>query len=624
MTQQHSLLVYSQHSRFEFLNEPTNAWRFWQSATLPPLRTILQQSPALLIIDLELFANSPSDCRVLQHVLSHPGIHLPNVIFYAPQLPSAEQLCLWVNGFKPKFIVSADTSDSEIQSLVEQFWPNSVNDSEQQGWLEQQLAAEVAQFRAHFFDYTALSDQQLSDKVISALYAFFKDNDEDHRCRTYSANHVLTEEGKANQFLWFIAKGEVVLKKRQDAHSLEVARMLAGSLVGGMSFVTGELGFTSAVTTMRTDVIKLDRETFARVLDSSSQLLPLFTNLLLRHFNRRLQKSIRTKLTLQSTLNSLDSAHEQLIEKEKMAVLGQLISGIAHELNNPVAAIIRGSDTIAKQLPQVLDNELSKQQQQLGKQLLHAAFTVIPMSTSEIRHRSKNAVSLFGDAISARKAVTIGLDKPELRQRYLESNNDIESPRFIEELSRYHQIGNFLRNIQVCASRIAGLVKGLKHYAGQDPEQPVQADLNEGIAETLVILENRLRGFDVECDYGLLPIYHCHPIALQQVWTNLIANALDAMGNHGKLIIKSQYIDASPSYISISIEDTGPGISPEIINKIFQLNFTTKREGNFGLGIGLTVCQQIVAQHFGRIEVESELGQFTRFIITLPLSQTGQ
>jgi signal transduction histidine kinase len=160
----------------------------------------------------------------------------------------------------------------------------------------------------------------------------------------------------------------------------------------------------------------------------------------------------------------------------------------------------------------------------------------------------------------------------------------------------------------------------LKHYAGQDPEQPVLADINDGIAETLVILENRLRGFDVECHYGILPVYRCHPIALQQVWTNLIANALDAMGTRGKLIITSRYVEASPSYISVVIEDNGPGISPKLIKKIFELNFTTKREGNFGLGIGLTVCQQIVAQHLGRIEVESEQGHFTRFTITLPLN----
>ncbi|MDO6763491.1 ATP-binding protein [Agarivorans sp. 1_MG-2023] len=622
MTQHHSLLIISQQPWSTTLDQADAPWRYWCCEDVPDNSQLQLHHVALIVIDTERLSQ-PKNALALQALLQQPVYeNLKLVLHHTQQMPNAEQVFHWINQFSPDAIIPPNSSNSEITQLIRNKWPIHQQQTAQQRWLEKQLAAQVAQIRANFFDYTALSDQQLSDKVISALYGFFQDNDEDHLCRTYSANHVLTQEGKANRFLWFIAKGEVVLKKQQGQHILEVARMQAGSLVGGMSFVTGELGFTSAVTTQRTDVIKLDRATFAKVLDSSSQLLPLFTNLLLRHFNRRLQKSIHTKLTLQSTLNSLDSAHEQLIEKEKMAVLGQLISGIAHELNNPVAAIIRGSDTIAKQLPTVLYNELTHPQQQLGHELLKAAFTLKPMSTSEIRQRSKNSTELFGDAITARKAVTIGLDGPSLRQQYLECSDTLDNSQLIATLASYHQIGNFLRNIQVCASRIAELVKGLKHYAGRDPEQPVLADLNEGIAETLVILENRLRGFEVECSYGLLPVYRCHPIALQQVWTNLIANALDAMGTHGKLSVSSQYIEASPRYISICIEDNGPGIKPEIIEKIFQLNFTTKRESNFGLGIGLTVCQQIVAQHLGRIEVESELGQFTRFIITLPLNQT--
>ncbi|MEE1674476.1 ATP-binding protein [Agarivorans aestuarii] len=620
MNTQHSLLIISQHSWPLQLEQQDTPWHFWRTSSFPAHSQLTQHQLALVVVDVSLLQSNQQQLHFSQ-LLKHPSAQAANVIFYADQLPSAKQLCELVNKFTPMHVLSPEDDDRHLEEQLRLHWPIA-DHHQQQRWLEQQLAEHVAQFRANFFDYTALSDQELSEQVITALYAFFQDNDEDHLCRTYSANHLLTQEGEANQFLWFIAKGEVVLKKQQGEHTLEVARMQAGSLVGGMSFVTGELGFTSAVTTMRTDVIKLDRVTFAKVLDSSNHLLPLFTNLLLRHFNRRLQKSIHTKLTLQSTLNSLDSAHEQLIEKEKMAVLGQLISGIAHELNNPVAAINRGSDTIAKQLPQVLNSPLSANQQQLGQQLLEAAFTLTPMSTSEIRQRSSNSVDLFGDPITARKAVTIGLDRPDFRQLYLQCSENEDSVQLINALSSYHQIGNFLRNIQVCAARIAELVKGLKHYAGQDPEQPVLADLNEGIAETLVILENRLRSFELECNYGLLPVYRCHPIALQQVWTNLIANALDAMGSRGKLSITSRYNEASPSYISIIIEDNGPGIKPEIIEKIFQLNFTTKREGNFGLGIGLTVCQQIVAQHLGRIEVESELGQFTRFIITLPLNQS--
>ncbi|WP_432454763.1 MULTISPECIES: ATP-binding protein [unclassified Agarivorans] len=622
MTEKYRLLVLSKQDWSAVFAAPTRPWLFSQLDTISDpkaLQTLFNdQRLRLVVIDLALLTEQTSHIAQLEVLITQHKSTF-QILLYANQLPDAKQLCQWVNSFQPRGILGPEVNSTTLLQAIEQHWPVAALITPQQQWLAKQLAAKVAQFRATFFDYTELSDEQLSDKVISALYTFFQDNDEDHLCRTYSANHILTQEGKANQFLWFIAKGEVVLNKQQEGKVLEVARMRAGSLVGGMSFVTGEPGFTSGITSMQTDVIKLDRPTFAKVLDSSNQLLPLFTNLLLRHFNRRLQKSIQTKLTLQNTLDSLDSAHEQLIEKEKMAVLGQLISGVAHELNNPVAAIIRGSDTIATQLPQILEGNLSHSQTMLGQRLLKMALTLTPMSTSDIRQRSKNCIKLFGDAINARKAVSIGLDHPETRQQYLECRANCSHNELIGALERYHQIGNFLRNIQVCASRISGLVKGLKHYAGQDPEQPVLADLNEGLAETLVILENRLRHFEVECNYGLLPIYRCYPIALQQVWTNLIANALDAMGTNGKLLITSQYIEGSPPLIKVTVEDNGDGVQQELIDRIFELNFTTKREGNFGLGIGLTVCQQIVGQHDGRIEVESEPGQFTRFIVSLPL-----
>ncbi|MFZ6044050.1 ATPase, partial [Vibrio natriegens] len=98
------------------------------------------------------------------------------------------------------------------------------------------------------------------------------------------------------------------------------------------SFVTGENSFSTGVTLCQTSVIKLDRNLFNKVMHSRSELLPLFTNLLLRNFNRRLQGSIKTELRLQQTLKSLDEAYHQLIEKEKMAMLGQLVAGVAHEL----------------------------------------------------------------------------------------------------------------------------------------------------------------------------------------------------------------------------------------------------------------------------------------------------
>lgn len=480
----------------------------------------------------------------------------------------------------------------------------------------------MAEYRQGFMDYTHCSDEELSRVVIEGLYQFFEGDDEAKVCLHYSPGHVLTREGEPNRFLWFIAKGEVVLRKRDEQGiEQEVVHYRTGSLVGGMSFVTGEPAFTTAVTLTGAEVIKLDKLQFSRVMQARSELLPSFTSLLLRHFNRRLQNSIRTEIRLQQTLNSLDAAYAQLVESEKMAVLGQLVAGVAHELNNPVAAIIRGSETLRAAIPDLVNLELPAAIKGLGNQTLCQALTAQPVSTSEIRDKTRQAEGRFGDRQQARLAVQMHLDDELSWQRWFAGRTGAQREALLVQLELFQQTGSFLRNIEVCARRIGDLVKSLKQYARQDGDEPSLVDLHEGLEDTLMIFENRLKQHELCKEYQPLPPVRCHPIALQQVWTNLIGNSLDAMSGPGRLTIRTALLD--PEWVMVEVEDTGCGIPPELRERIFDLNFTTKREGHFGLGIGLSVALQIVQQHHGRIEVASEPGRYTRMRVCLPLDGRG-
>ncbi|MFQ2270110.1 ATP-binding protein [Aeromonas enteropelogenes] len=480
----------------------------------------------------------------------------------------------------------------------------------------------MAEYRQGFMDHTHCSDEELSRVVIEGLYQFFEGDDEAKVCLHYSPGHVLTREGEPNRFLWFIAKGEVVLRKRDEQGiEQEVVHYRTGSLVGGMSFVTGEPAFTTAVTLTGAEVIKLDKLQFSRVMQAHSELLPSFTSLLLRHFNRRLQNSIRTEIRLQQTLNSLDAAYAQLVESEKMAVLGQLVAGVAHELNNPVAAIIRGSETLRAAIPDLVNLELPAAIKGLGNQTLCQALTAQPVSTSEIRDKTRQAEGRFGDRQQARLAVQMHLDDELSWQRWFAGRTGAQREALLAQLELFQQTGSFLRNIEVCARRIGDLVKSLKQYARQDGDEPSLVDLHEGLEDTLMIFENRLKQHELCKEYQPLPPVRCHPIALQQVWTNLIGNSLDAMSGPGRLTIRTALLD--PEWVMVEVEDTGCGIPPELRERIFDLNFTTKREGHFGLGIGLSVALQIVQQHHGRIEVASEPGRYTRMRVCLPLDGRG-
>lgn len=489
--------------------------------------------------------------------------------------------------------------------------------------LRSHIDAKVKHYQRGFIDYHLVSDQELTDKVIQALREFFAKGDESNACRTYSADHLLTKEGEENHFLWFITKGEVALYKKDDfGIQREVVRHGKGNIVGGMSFVTGELSFSTGLTLCQTEVIKLDRDIFTLVMNSNTDLLPLFTNLLLRHFNRRLQRSIFTKLELQKTIESLEVAHQQLIEREKLAVLGQLVAGVAHEINNPIAAIMRGTELVTNNVQKLVEMDHQPIDTQLSRQLFEHALSSNPLSTAELRKRARALEQHTGDRLLAKKLVNLGMESNQtlLAKIKADPNRAID---LIKHYESFHQTGSTLRSMEHCAKRIGEMVRSLKGYAKPGEEHFQFADVIEGIDDTLVMFENRLKFHKVDKVYNPTPPLYCQPNALQQVWTNLIANAIDAFPEqHGHLTVTTGIeTDNEHRWITVSVQDNGHGIPPELIDKVFTLNFTTKSEGHFGLGIGLSVCQQVVALHQGKIELQSTPNEGTCFTVWLPILQ---
>ncbi|WP_028024161.1 ATP-binding protein [Enterovibrio calviensis] len=493
---------------------------------------------------------------------------------------------------------------------------------DQKSLLEAHIDNKLASYRNGFIESAlGVSDEALAQELIQGLHEYFALNSEHNVTRIYSEDHILTHEDKPNSFLWFVEEGEVALLKRDESGaSHEVARLGQGSLIGGMSFVTGDVSFSTGITLKPTKVIKLNRTLFSQVMQARNDLLPLFSSYLLRHFNRRLKRSISTEVKLQQTLQSLELAHKQLIEKEKMAMLGQLVAGVAHELNNPVSAILRNSDTLRDNIGLLINVEMSDVARDKANQIMADALLSRPMSTADARKKAKVIEPMVGDRNLARKAVNMGLDDTDELQAWQKKL----SPTFDETLSQwdmFYQAGSLLRSTNVCAQRIADMVKSLKTYARQDDETMHEVDIHEGIEDTLVMFENQLKRVQLVKDYGELRAIRCMPIALQQVWTNLISNALDAIGTDGEIHVTTrETVFRSRKAVKVTIRDNGMGIPTHIKNKIFELNYTTKREGHFGLGIGLSVCRQIVEHHGGLIDVSSSAGEFTAMIVTLPYS----
>jgi signal transduction histidine kinase len=189
----------------------------------------------------------------------------------------------------------------------------------------------------------------------------------------------------------------------------------------------------------------------------------------------------------------------------------------------------------------------------------------------------------------------------------------------LDRLERYYEMGLALRNISSSAERITSLVGSLRSYARSGEELNPETDVNQSLEDTLVLLAHRARDVNVIRAYGELPPIEAYPGRLNQVWTNLMSNALDAMAEAGTLTIRTEVVDAG--HVKVQIEDDGPGIAAADLDRIFDLHFTTRHgRVEFGLGLGLRIARDVVTQHGGSITVASIPGR-TTFTVTLPVSQ---
>jgi signal transduction histidine kinase len=247
---------------------------------------------------------------------------------------------------------------------------------------------------------------------------------------------------------------------------------------------------------------------------------------------------------LQQVLAELRATQSQLVQSEKMAALGMLVAGVAHEINTPVGAISSVHDSIKR-----------------------------------------------------------ALDK--LRGQLSETN-----PRELKVLDDAAKV------IESGSQRVSEIVKRLKSFARLDEAQLKKVDLHDGLNDTLLLINHQLKhGITVVKNYGELPQIACYPSQLNQVFLNLLMNARQAMPETGEIAIRTGL--ESDGRVFVEIKDTGTGIPPENIAKIFDPGFTTKGVG-VGTGLGLSICYRIVQQHRGEMRVASDVGKGTTFTVLIP------
>jgi signal transduction histidine kinase len=266
---------------------------------------------------------------------------------------------------------------------------------------------------------------------------------------------------------------------------------------------------------------------------------------------------------LAEALDQLKQAQAQLVHAEKMASLGVLTAGIAHEINNPVNFIRASTSPLRRDLD-----------------AMRAAIdSVVEAAPEEFASEARRILALH--------------DLDELRD----------------------EVDSLLRGIEEGAARTGEIVRSLRTFSRLDEDELKPVDLHEGIEATLTLLHPRLGDLSIVRQYGKLPEITCYPGQINQVFMSVLANAIDASGDAGAITITTSREDG---YAVVAIGDTGVGISPEHLSRIFEPFFTTKEVGS-GQGLGLSIAHSIVERHGGSLAIESEQGVGTTVTMRLPV-----
>jgi len=442
------------------------------------------------------------------------------------------------------------------------------------------------------------------------------------------AGSVILREGEQVQSISIVVSGEVQLSRRSGSTDIIFHSHTSGRVIGLLALARRGGAFFTCKAITDVEVIVLTVEELADALQKNAWLSVHFVTVLIRSLatrNRRVA-DLRVKVDtlasdvaaerdqLAEALDHLEKTQALLVESEKMATLGQLSAGVAHELNNPIAAIQRAVDFLAEDMMSLV---AVLPEGEICKAAMHSALTRAPVSTRELRERERALAAAVGDKALAKKLVKIGVDSISEYQSQLGRLSARKRDRRLADMERYYELGTSLRNICSCSDHVADIVKGLRSYARTDQDPISNVDVHEGLEDTLRLLGHQLRDVEIKRHFGELPGIQCHISQLNQVWTNLISNALEAMGGKGTLRIETEAVGTDQ--VAIRIIDDGPGIPPDVLEKIFELHFTTK-DGRvrFGLGMGLSICRQIVGRHEGTMSVESKPGE-TCFTVVLPV-----
>jgi signal transduction histidine kinase len=429
--------------------------------------------------------------------------------------------------------------------------------------------------------------------------------------RKLAGGELLFAEGSIGEAAYVIVSGQIEIYKLVNSQKVQLAVRQPGEVIGETSLLESSPRVASGVAIADTTVISISRD-------------------LIEDLFRASPSAARTML--HTVVMRLQSTEASLIQSEKMAQLGSFTAGIAHEINNPSAAVLRGSDQLRNAFEAYQALSIHLQSFQMSPVQLEQWLAISRQIKSQISQgQGLNAVTRLDreEALEnwlaqkkianswelAPLLVNLGLD-PSALEKYLTGFPPESFATMLRWTTTQTNLQFLLEEIHQGAQRISDIVHALKSYIYLDQAPQQDVDIHEGLENTLIILRHKIqKGITIEREYDrMLPHITVLGSELNQVWTNLIDNAVDALQGSGRIILRTKQ---AGDWLLVEIEDNGPGIPEAVQPRLFYPFFTTKPVGK-GTGLGLSISLQIIKKHGGNIQVFSQPGK-TCFSVRLPL-----
>ncbi len=422
-------------------------------------------------------------------------------------------------------------------------------------------------------------------------------------------DYFFHENGPADRF-YIVLEGELQVSRTVNGREIIMGTTPRGIMGGEMSLLNRKPSHVTVRAIMPCRLMVFDEQAFRELFAACPTV------------------GIRI---LQTAAERMQGTATILKQQEKMAALGKLAAGLAHELNNPASAARRAAKTLREAFPglqtktlQISTLGLSDAQVtalvDFQEQVIDRTAALKPLSPIEQSNR-EDEIADWLDRLNipdgwdiAPTFVSAGMSLDDL-EAFAGPFSPDKLGGIVAWLRGMLEANALLNEIEQSTYRISDLVGAVKSYTYMDQAPEQEIDLQAGLDNTLTVMKYKLRGVDVVREYDPnLPTITARGSELNQVWTNLIDNAIDAMHGQGQITLITRN---EADFVMVEIADNGPGIPEDVLPRIFEPFFTTKEVG-VGTGLGLDISYRIVQQHNGTMEVRSQPG-LTRFIVRLPI-----